>query len=69
MLNSRVEYVFGISLRRFSMPAITITPRRSMVFFAFRAIAVIIGSYIFVVLLAAACVYLPYLALDRKSVV
>ena len=45
------------------MPAITITPRRSMVFFAFRAIAVIIGSYIFVVLLAAACVYLPYLAL------
>src|SRR5256885_4262760 len=47
------------------MPAITITPRRSMVFFAFRAIAVIIGSYIFVVLLAAACVYLPYLAVHN----
>jgi heat shock protein HtpX len=47
------------------MPAaITIAPRRSVAFFAFLAIVMIFFSYAFVVLLAAACVYFPYLAVS-----
>jgi heat shock protein HtpX len=40
-----------------------IAPRRSVALFAFLAMAMVVVSYIVVVLLALACVYLPYLAL------
>jgi len=43
---------------------ITIAPRRSVALFAFLAILMVFASYILVLLLAAACVYLPYLALS-----
>lgn len=46
-----------------SFPILEIRRRRSMAFFAVFAIVMVIGSYVFVVLLAAACVYLPYLIL------
>lgn len=42
-------------------PGITITPRRSVALFAL--LAMVIASYAVILLLAAACVYLPYLAL------
>jgi heat shock protein HtpX len=44
-------------------PKVEIRPRRSMAFFAFLSIFMVVASYLFVVLLAVACVYLPYLAL------
>jgi len=40
---------------------IAITPRRSVALYALLSIAMVIVSYIFVIALAAACVYLPYL--------
>jgi heat shock protein HtpX len=46
-----------------SFPKVEIRPRRSMAFFAFLSIFMVIASYFFVVLLAVACAYLPYLAL------
>jgi len=39
-----------------------ITPRRSVALFALLAITMVVISYVVIVLLAAACVYLPYLA-------
>jgi heat shock protein HtpX len=39
-----------------------IAPRRSVALFAFLAMAMVVVSYIVIVLLALACVYLPYLA-------
>lgn len=44
-------------------PGITITPRRSVALFALLAMVMVIASYAVIVALAAACVYLPYLAL------
>src|ERR1700686_4797194 len=46
-----------------SFPRVEIRRRRSMTLFAVFAIVMVIGSYVFVVLLAAACVYVPYLIL------
>jgi heat shock protein HtpX len=46
-------------------PKIAIRPRRSMVFFAMLSMVMVIVSYLFVVLLAVACVYLPYLMVDE----
>jgi heat shock protein HtpX len=48
-------------------PKVEIRPRRSMWFFAFLSIFMVAVSYLFVILLAAACVYLPYLALAAGS--
>ena len=39
-----------------------IVPRRSVALFALLAITMVVVSYIVIVLLAIACVYLPYLA-------
>ena len=47
----------GIEIRR----------RPSMAFFAILAIVMVIASYLFVVLLAAACVYLPYLLVSNSE--
>jgi heat shock protein HtpX len=44
-----------------SFPKISIRPRRSMALIAVLAIVMVVTSYVFVVFLAAACVYLPYL--------
>jgi heat shock protein HtpX len=46
-----------------SFPTVEIPRRRSMTLFAVFAVAMVVGSYVFVVLLAAACVYIPYLIL------
>jgi heat shock protein HtpX len=43
-----------------SFPKVEIRPRRSMAFFAFLSIFMVVASYLFVIALAAACVYLPY---------
>jgi len=43
-----------------SFPKVEIRPRRSMAFFAFLSIFMVIASYLFVIILAGACVYLPY---------
>src|ERR1700691_1427525 len=43
-----------------SFPMVEIRPRSSMAFFAFLSIFMVVASYLFVILLAAACVYLPY---------
>lgn len=48
-------------------PGITITPRRSVALLALLAIVMVIASYAVIVALAAACVYLPYLALSTTS--
>jgi heat shock protein HtpX len=42
-------------------PTVAIRPKRSMAFFALLSIVMVITSYVLVLLLAAACVYLPYL--------
>src|SRR6202045_4792728 len=39
-----------------------ISPRRSVALFALLAITMVVISYVVIVLLAVACVYLPYLA-------
>jgi Zn-dependent protease with chaperone function len=44
-----------------SSPAISIPPRRSLALFAALAMLMVVVSYIFIVLLAVACVYLPWL--------
>jgi heat shock protein HtpX len=46
---------------------VDIRPRRSMLFFAVLAIVMVVSSYLFVIVLAAACVYLPYLIVDSGS--
>src|SRR5581483_7647350 len=50
-----------------SLPGVEIQRRPSIVLFAILAIVMVIASYIFVVMLAAACVYLPYLALVHSE--
>jgi Zn-dependent protease with chaperone function len=50
-----------------SFPKVVIRPRRSMMLFAILAILMVMGSYIFVILLAAACVYTPYLLFSSTS--
>jgi heat shock protein HtpX len=44
---------------------VTIPPRRSLVLFALLAVLMVIASYLFLMLLAAACVYVPWLAVSR----
>ncbi len=46
---------------------ITIVPRRSVALFALLAILMVIASYVVIVTLAAACVYMPYLLLTNIS--
>ena len=49
-----------------SLPVVI--PRRpSLALFAIFAMVMVLASYVFVVLLAAACVYLPYLVLFQSS--
>jgi heat shock protein HtpX len=50
-----------------SFPKVEIWRRPSMALFAVSAIAMVIGSYLFVLLLAAACMYLPYLILANSD--
>jgi|SRR5580698_3914918 heat shock protein HtpX len=51
-----------------SLPAQVEIPRRpSMAFFAILAIVMVIGSYLFVALLAAGSVYLPYIIFSRAQ--
>jgi heat shock protein HtpX len=50
-----------------SFPKVEIRPRRSMAFLAFLSIFMVVASYVFVILLAAACVYLPYLLMTSAS--
>src|SRR5579864_2033981 len=49
-----------------AFPTVEIRRRPSMALFAVLAVAMVIGSYLFVLLLAAACVYLPYLFLSQS---
>src|SRR6266481_4017110 len=44
---------------------IAITRRRSIALFALLSIAMVIFSYVLVIFLAAACVYLPYLVITN----
>jgi heat shock protein HtpX len=46
---------------------VDIRPRRSMALFAVLAILMVIASYLFVLALAAACIYLPYLAFSVSN--
>jgi heat shock protein HtpX len=48
-------------------PRVTIAPRRSVALFALLAILMVIVSYVVIVALAAACVYLPYLVLTSME--
>jgi Zn-dependent protease with chaperone function len=50
-----------------SFPKVEIRPRRSMALFAFLSIFMVMASYVFVILLAAACVYLPYWLMTNAS--
>jgi len=50
-----------------AFPKVVIRPRRSMAFFALLSIVMVVGTYIFVILLAAACVYLPYLVISSME--
>jgi len=50
-----------------SFPKVEIRRKHSMTFFAVLAIAMVIGSYLFVFLLAAACVILPYLIIANSE--
>lgn len=47
-------------------PALYILPRRSLVVFAALAILLVVVSYLLVIFLAAACVYLPWLLISLK---
>jgi heat shock protein HtpX len=47
--------------------AVEIRRQPSMAFFAILAIVVVIGSYLFIALLAVSCVYLPYLVLAKSE--
>jgi Zn-dependent protease with chaperone function len=53
--------------RNFMREKIAITPRRSVALYALLSIAMVIVSYILVIALAAACVYLPYLVLQSAT--
>lgn len=50
-----------------ALPAVEIRRRPSMAFFAILGIVMVVGSYLFVALLAAACVYLPYIIFSRAG--
>jgi len=50
-----------------SVPKVEIRRRPSMAFFAIFAMVMVVFSYVFVVLLAGACVYLPYLILFNSG--
>src|SRR6185295_7710156 len=50
-----------------SFPRVEIRPRRSMLFFAILSIFMVVASYLFVMLLAAACVYLPYVIIVNSN--
>ena len=50
-----------------SVPKVEIRRRPAMALFGIVAVAMVIGSYLFVVLLAAACVYVPYLIIFRAD--
>ena len=50
-----------------SVPKVEIRRRPAMAFFAIFAMVMVVFSYVFVVLLAAACVYLPYLVLSSTD--
>jgi heat shock protein HtpX len=50
-----------------SFPAVAIRPRRSMMLFAVLAILMVIASYVFVLLLAALCIFLPYELIASES--
>ena len=50
-----------------SLSEAEIRSRPSMALFAFLAIVMVIGSYVFVLILAAACVYIPYLILFKPD--
>jgi heat shock protein HtpX len=52
---------------QFMRGRIAITPRRSIALFALLSIAMVIVSYILVIVLAAACVYLPYLLISNME--
>jgi heat shock protein HtpX len=45
----------------------TIAPRRSVALFALLVIAMVIASYVFVIILAAACVYVPYWIIENAE--
>ena len=49
------------------VPAFTIRPRRSMILVALFSIVAVILSYVFVLALAAACVFLPYWLMTSTS--
>jgi heat shock protein HtpX len=51
-----------------SLSPVAIRPRRSMMLFAVLAILMVIASYVFVVLLAAACILLSYAVVSSESV-
>jgi heat shock protein HtpX len=48
-------------------PVPTIPPRRSLAFFAVLALLMVVVSYVFILVLAAACVYLPWLVLSNLT--
>jgi len=50
-----------------SSPAISIPPRRSLALFAALAMLMVVLSYIFILLLAAACVYVPFLIITNSA--
>lgn len=50
-----------------SFPKVEIGRRPSLAFFAIFAMAMVVFSYVFVVLLAAACVYIPFLILAHSD--
>lgn len=50
-----------------SVPLANIPPRRSLFLFATLAIAMVFFSYLFTLLLAAACVYLPWLVVSNVA--
>src|SRR5437588_4616264 len=45
----------------------TIAPRRSVALFALLAMVMVIASYVFVLILAAACVYVPYRIIENAE--
>src|SRR5215467_11332426 len=50
-----------------TFPKVEIRPRRSMALFALLSVLMVVMSYVFVIGLAAACVYLPYLVLAHSE--
>jgi len=50
-----------------ALPGTEIRRRPSMAFFAILGIVTVVGSYLFVALLAASCVYLPYIVFSRAG--